>query len=57
MKFLIDTRQKSLLLDETKTEDGSLIDGKKKYEAAFSLLGSSPRQQPGPGARPQARLR
>lgn len=35
-KFLEDTRQKALLLDQAKTEEGTLIDGKQKITAFFA---------------------
>jgi small subunit ribosomal protein S35 len=35
-KFLEDTRQKALLLDQTKEEEGTLIDGKAKITAFFN---------------------
>lgn len=37
MKFLEDTRQKSLLLDQTKEEAGTLIDGKEKITRFFNV--------------------
>ncbi|KAI0851344.1 mitochondrial ribosomal protein [Daldinia vernicosa] len=37
MKFLEETRQKSLLLDQTKEEAGALIDGKEKIEQFFDV--------------------
>ncbi|KAH7025932.1 mitochondrial ribosomal subunit protein-domain-containing protein [Microdochium trichocladiopsis] len=35
-KFIDETREKSLLLDQSKTEEGSLIDGKKLIEESFA---------------------
>lgn len=34
-KFIDNTREKSLLLDEAKTEEGSMVDGKKLIEESF----------------------
>lgn len=35
-KFINDTREKSLLLDQTKEQAGALIDGKEKIDEFFS---------------------
>ncbi|KAI8963775.1 mitochondrial ribosomal protein [Daldinia sp. FL1419] len=43
MKFLEDARQKSLLLDQTKEETGTLVDGKEKITEFFSTPQSQAR--------------